>query len=342
MTTQEEIRRQYGVDKKKINIVIFGQPGAGKSSLINALCGEVKAQTSNRTDTTVEAQIIEQGKVVFIDLPGYGTSRFPKETYFEIFNPLQYDLFICVFEGKLHEADTEFFRLIQQEKKPCIFVRSKADLIYNEGLTREESYAQIKKDLEAQMGAQLPLVFISTRKGKIQGLEELNNLITDNMDAAREEKYRMAVRSYTAAELGKKKDACLTYVGRYAKVAAANGFNPLLGIDIAVDVAILYTMYGTIRWAFGISNKEIENSSTKPQTKNLILKGMTKQGILYILKNAMLRIAAKTALKVVPILGNAASAYLGHYIIKKAGEHYVEACYQVGQELLYQELHIEK
>ena len=84
-------------DNKKVKIAFFGQPGAGKSSLINELVGKKVAATGNGTDTTQIAQIIEYNEVVFVDLPGYGTCEFPANQYFTQFNPLQYDLFICVF-----------------------------------------------------------------------------------------------------------------------------------------------------------------------------------------------------------------------------------------------------
>ena len=107
------------LDKDKVTIVFFGQPGGGKSSIINAICGDKVVDVGVGTDTTKNAIVVEHGDVVFVDLPGYGTSKFPQEDFFEEFDPLQYDMFVCVFDGKLHKADTEFFRKLQRLKKPC-------------------------------------------------------------------------------------------------------------------------------------------------------------------------------------------------------------------------------
>ena len=63
----------------------FGQPGAGKSSLINELIGEKKAKVGTGTDTTKEAQVIESGSVVYVDLPGYDTARFSQKRLFQPF-----------------------------------------------------------------------------------------------------------------------------------------------------------------------------------------------------------------------------------------------------------------
>lgn len=87
----------------------FGQPGAGKSSLINELIGEKKAKVGTGTDTTKEAQVIESGSVVYVDLPGYDTARFPKKGYFSHFDPLQYDLFLCIFRASLRRLIQNFF-----------------------------------------------------------------------------------------------------------------------------------------------------------------------------------------------------------------------------------------
>ena len=87
---------------ENVTIVLFGQPGSGKSSLINAICGYQAAPVGVETDTTREPLFVEHGDVTFIDLPGYGTPAFPWQHFLEEFQPFQYDLFLCVFSDKLH------------------------------------------------------------------------------------------------------------------------------------------------------------------------------------------------------------------------------------------------
>jgi len=93
-----------------VSIALFGQPGAGKSSLINKIVGKKLADVGVETDKTVDASSYEVNGLRFVDLPGYGTKNFPKENYFDRFNINQFDLFLCVISGKLHQADTEFFK----------------------------------------------------------------------------------------------------------------------------------------------------------------------------------------------------------------------------------------
>lgn len=335
-----ELREKLAdIDKEKVTIVFFGQPGSGKSSTINAICGKQIAKVGVGTDTTKEAKIIEHGDLMFVDLPGYGTAEFPKEEFFGKFNPLQYDLFVCVFADKLHQSDAEFFQLLQKLRKPCIFVRNKIDEIYEEGKTLEESEDIIRQDVMRQVGTEdITLVFVAARADKRKGIAELNDAIMSKMDAARREKYILEAEAHTEEQLEKKCQAALSYVKRSSTYAAFNGLNPVLGVDATIDLIILFQLYSNIRAAFGIDEDTVRNSSLGVSRKALIVKGMSKEGIKLIFKGLGKRFAAKTVLKYVPVLGQATAAYLGHSMVEKAGREYVEACYAVAKEKLLLEL----
>jgi GTP-binding protein EngB required for normal cell division len=76
----EKIRRKLEEDKAtKVRVALFGQPGAGKSSLINKITGKKNlAQAGVETDKTTKAKEYEANGLIFVDLPGYGTTGFPK------------------------------------------------------------------------------------------------------------------------------------------------------------------------------------------------------------------------------------------------------------------------
>jgi len=93
----EKIRKKLDeMEKIEVKIALFGQPGAGKSSLINKIIGKKAAEVGVETDKTVELEWYEHNGLQFADLPGYGTKNFPKESYFNKFDIEQFDLF-CVF-----------------------------------------------------------------------------------------------------------------------------------------------------------------------------------------------------------------------------------------------------
>ncbi len=127
----QSITEQLNEQKKvKVKVALFGQPGAGKSSLINKILGQKAAPVGVETDKTVRADSYEHNGIVLVDLPGYGTKNFPKESYFDKFKISEFDLFLCVSSGKLHQADTEFFHELLRVGKVCIFVVNKHDELW--------------------------------------------------------------------------------------------------------------------------------------------------------------------------------------------------------------------
>ena len=131
----------------------------------------------------------------------------------------------------------------------------------------------------------------------------------------------------------------MSFVRRSATYSAYNGLNPLMVVDMTVDLLILYQMYTCIRQTFGIT-PEIIRSSRKVslQDKKLVLQGMSREGIRMILKNASRQIVARTFLKVVPVVGQATAAFIGYKLVSGTGRSYVNACYELARERLLQAL----
>ena len=98
-------------------------------------------------------------------------------------------------------------------------------------------------------------------------------------------------------------------------------------------------MYGCIREAFGIT-PEVVHSSRKVSLghKAMILGGMSKEGIKVIIKTLGRKFAARSFLKAVPVVGQAASAFLGYQLVRQAGQAYIDACYDLARERLLEEL----
>src|SRR6187431_2120533 len=99
----EKIKAQIQADDAAhVSIALFGQPGCGKSSLINRLTGQKLAVEGVRNDVTTERQEFEWNGLTLVDLPGYDTARFPASEYLARFKVLEFDLLLCVFDGKFH------------------------------------------------------------------------------------------------------------------------------------------------------------------------------------------------------------------------------------------------
>jgi small GTP-binding protein len=338
----EIIRRKLDEEKRiTVSVALFGQPGAGKSSLINKIIGEKVAEVGVETDKTVEAASYEAKGLRFVDLPGYGTKSFPKESYFQKFDIQQFDLFLCVTSGKLHQADTEFFQALAQRGQVCIFVVNKHDELWEEGVSTEELEQRKVNDITKHVGRSVITVFTSCRKGT--GLDDLNIEIQKNLDEAKRERWARGAKAYSARFLQEKRAACEKYVSYAAAVAAANGINPVPGVDVAVDISIIVKLFKEIRDNYGLSDSFLTNlkQSSIPvvgRLANNVVQYAAKEGVLMLLKSFAGKQAAKTFAKYIPIVGQAIAASLGYAITSSVGNSYLNDCHELAEEILNNKL----
>lgn len=335
---KEDLKKEQ---EATVSIALFGQPGAGKSSLINKIVGEKVAEVGVETDKTIDLRWYESKGLRFGDLPGYGTSRFPKDEYWDKFALDQFDLFLCVSSGKLHQADTELFRRLLDRNKVCIFVSNKHDELWEEGVTTQELEARKKADIEKQVGKPVKLVFTSCRSG--EGLDELVDSVFERLDDAKRARWARSASAHSKKFLDKKRKACERLVGLGAGTSALNALNPIPGADVAVDLGVLVTLFSEVRECYGLSSEKltnVKNSSLKVAIPlaNRVLEYATKEGILLLLKSFLGRQALKTASKYIPLVGTAVAAGLGYAITSAAGSSYLEDCHQLAEELLESEL----
>jgi len=345
MSIEEEakkIRERLEQDQvDKIKVALFGQPGSGKSSLINKLFNEDVVKVSPSTDVTKEASIHEYSNVLLVDLPGYGTTRFPPNDFFSQFNIQDYDIYLCVFGGKFHEPDTKFFRELKQNGRTCIFVRNFSDALWQEGKTNEEQEQVIVGDLEKQVGSREKIIFTSCKTGK--GIGNLSNEIECNLEEAKQGKWARGAKAYTLEALEKKRVACDQTINIHAGLAAANAVNPILGADFSVDIAIILKLFNKIRKdVYGLTDdnlkaKEDMLKAVDPIVKRVISHG-SKAGITALLKRFGSRQLGKIAVKWIPLIGQLISASMGFLITREAGYSYRDDCHAVAKAILEDEL----
>lgn len=338
----EKIRSKLDKENSTtVSVALFGQPGAGKSSLINKIIGKKVAEVGVETDKTVEAASYEEKGLRFVDLPGYGTKNFPKESYFQKFKIQDFDLFLCVTSGKLHQADTEFFQELVQRGKVCIFVVNKHDELWEDGIKLEELEQRKVNDITKHVGRPVKIVFTSCRQGT--GLDALNIEIQNNLDGAKRERWARSAKAYSARFLQEKRVACEKYVSIAAAAAAANGINPVSGVDIAVDISIIMKLFKEIRDYYGLSDTFLTNlkQSSIPvvgRLANNVVQYAAKEGILMLLKSFAGRQAVKTFSKYIPFIGQAIAAGLGYAITSNVGNSYLSDCHELAEEILSNKL----
>lgn len=117
-----------------LNIAVIGASGVGKSTFINTMRGlkasDFGAAPVGSTHTTFQAMSYphpHNPMLVFWDLPGVGTQRFPQETYLQMIDVDRYDCFMIMTSTRVCQTDVWLGKELKKRKKYFYFVRSKVD-----------------------------------------------------------------------------------------------------------------------------------------------------------------------------------------------------------------------
>ena len=329
----DEIKNKINsFENKRIRIAVFGQPGSGKSSLINNIIGREQALVSVRTDATTQVDTYEYENLIIADFPGYGTMQFPADDYLARFNVWEYDIFLCVFSGKLHAADISFFRQLDSDKRLILFVRSCMDSLWQPDKSLDELKAAVVDNVCSQLGSPQKVFFISNIDAS--GVAELIEAVKELIAPAKRDAFIRSVRAASQQLLEEKYLASTALINNYCRLAALNGINPIPGLDIALDMSILFKMFADIRRVYGLTEMRLNKAAAVlPLAKQIVLYG-TEWGLVSLLKTVGKRVAIGKAVKYVPFIGSVTSATISYMIVKKAGNKYLLDCKTLAEELI--------
>ncbi len=172
-------------DDGAIKVAVIGKPNAGKSSIINKICGEerlivsdIAGTTRDATDTTVEN---EKGKFIFIDTAGIRRKskvleNIEKYSVLRAFMAVdRADVAVIVIDATVGftEQDSKVAGYAHEQGKACVVAVNKWDAVEKDTNTMSEYTNKLKNDFSFM--SYVPFVFISAKTG--QRLDKLLDLI---------------------------------------------------------------------------------------------------------------------------------------------------------------------
>jgi GTP-binding protein EngB required for normal cell division len=319
-----------------VKIALFGQPGAGKSSLINAIIGEEKARVGVITDTTQSMEKHEWNHLLLCDLPGYGTEKFPVGTYFNKFEILSFDVFLCTSSGKFLEGDTRFYRELKAAGRPCIFVRNKSDTLFQKGRTTDELKEEITADLSSLTGSRETVIFTSCQSN--EGLDALIKSILRCLPEVKKDRFLRSAKAYSKDFLDEKKKACNRYAILAAASAAAANLVPVPGLGFSADLVAVAALLAIIRSDFDLDVAKLTAfEALVPAlagTIENVMKAASQEGILWMMRRYAGTIIVSQASQFIPFVGQAIAATLSFLTIQFIASHYIDECYDIAEAML--------
>ena len=309
-----------------VNILVAGQTGVGKSTLINAVFGEQFAKTAAGRPVTQTAEWFSSESVPLriLDTRGLEAKEY-EETLLLMRAEIEHLRaqkderdqlhlgWVCISSpsSRVQDCEVDIVRILNKYDIPAIVVLTKDD--------DDEEFVvivgQIMTERRAEVASIVPVRALSKPKRASAGLEELVAATFKALPQA----HRSAFAASQKINRDLNKSAAEDYVTAAASAAAAAAVIPVPFSDLVTLAPIQASMLVGISNAFGLAFE-------KPQVMQLI---STVLGCLAI--SQMGQWAVGTALKFIPgpgsILGAALNATVAGAMTKTLGTTYIRFLY---------------
>jgi len=144
-------------------------------------------------------------------------------------------------------------------------------------------------------------------------------------------------------EIAKVRERCRRLVRKRATMAAGFSAVPLPGLDVVSDISLFVRLVDEVNVAFGLTPQQVERLQPKFRLMAyeaavgmggmLVGRLVTRELLMTLFKKVGVKIATKTAAKLVPIAGSVVSAAIGFAMFRQLGYQHVEACVKVADKL---------
>ena len=291
------------LEKKELQVSVYGRVGVGKSSLLNALIDKQIFPTDIVNGNTRTTKSYEWGKrfktlnkVVLIDTPGIDEINNYKKEEINFNYLLDSDLILFVIDSDITRIDLDSIEELLRHNKPILLVLNRCDqwskeetkLILSSIHKKLSFYKQrIKISLAASSPREAKIKPNGTvrSKQKTPKVDILKNELKDILDQSGElllciNSLRIADQFYKSLKenrLHKKREAAQALIGKYAALKASGvAINPFLMIDLVTGLAFDSALVIQLSKLYGL---EIGGPSARQLMKKLSLQNSLLGGV---------------------------------------------------------------
>ena len=291
------------LEKKELQIAVYGRVGVGKSSLLNALIEKQIFPTdiANGNTKTIKSYKWDKRfknltKIELIDTPGIDeiNNYNKEEIYFNYL--LDSDLILFVIDSDITRIDLDSIEQLLRHNKPIILVLNRCDQ-WNQKETKLILSSIHKKLSFYRNKVKVALVASSPRQGKIKKdgtirsekktpkvdilKSELKNILDLNGELLLcINSLRIADKFYKLLKenrLLKKKEAAQSLIGKYAALKASGiAINPFLMIDLVTGLTLDSALIIQLSKLYGL---EIGGPAARQLVKKLSLQNSLLGGV---------------------------------------------------------------
>ena len=330
----KEIKEAKTDKDKWVNVLIIGETGVGKSTLINTIFGRKVAETGSGKPVTQETQVYrnEEQKLCIIDTKGIETKDLSTISNLENIIKTQekeevskqiHIALLCIQEQnrRVQGAHIGLYNDLQNNKIPTIIVITKAQCDADE---KGEKFSDIvKKEFNISDDSIQRVMALESKNdngdviARKHGIIELTEKIFNKMDDAI--KNAFARKQKCDKEMTKKalKEEALSVVKQHSILAAGVAASPIPFSDIAALLPIQIAMIGRISKTYDIFDLDSEN------IKKMAMAFAGVCGLGFAARFAM-----GNLIKFIPGLGSVAGAAINSFVASAAtgvmGNTYVE------------------
>ncbi|MFC5624484.1 GTPase [Algoriphagus winogradskyi] len=338
---QELLKKGEEFNNTKVSGALIGQSGSGKSSLINALIGENICNTGTIETTLEKNGPYSKNGVSFYDLPGCGTTKFPKEDYVDRMGLSSFDFIILVTANRFYENDLFLIEEVKKLNKPIFIVRTKIDQSIDDGKFNTPKKSEIETlseclyDLEQYLTSvkHFGIYLTSSRQPTKYDLGKLITEISQNLTNLKRDKFIAEAFISNDEILKKKRKIALKMVMWISAGAGVNGLNPIPGVDIAADIAILMKMNKEILKIYNLDEDSIDflerhgvKAGVLSSMKSFAQKYLSKELVLIALKRFAPQLTAKTIAKYIPVIGQISAVAAAFSLSVYFGNNMINDC----------------